>query len=344
MSDLARINDIIFACTTTATCIGMFGIGCSVDIKAIIKYLKSPAAYLIGVLTQILIVPLLAWALIEIFSVPFPTNLSVVIQGASPGGSTSNVVVYWMGGVIDLSVAMTGTTSLLSLGTMPFWLWVFSQTNNEDLVVPFDSVGITLASLIPPIVIGMVVYSKAPIRVSTIISKICIAIGSVGILTIAIVGTIVRNIVWVFTWQTIVVAILMPLIGFIVGYSLTSIPYFKLNHRVRRTVATEVALQNATVCSAVINGSFPIALIGKMVVFPLLYYIFQLAYSIFLIIFYRVMKFKGYFNEESEETENETNFKMDKDGNRKVSVNVIKGVNNEAFESENKVVIHQERL
>ena len=84
----------------------------------------------------------------------------------------------------------------------------------------------------------------------------------------------------------------MPLIGFIVGYSLTSIPYFKLNHRVRRTVATEVALQNATVCSAVINGSFPIALIGKMVVFPLLYYIFQLAYSIFLIIFYRVMKFK----------------------------------------------------
>ena len=46
--------------------------------------------------------PVLAWALTVIFTMTQEESLSVMIQGCSPGGSTSNVVVYWMGGILDL--------------------------------------------------------------------------------------------------------------------------------------------------------------------------------------------------------------------------------------------------
>ena len=90
----------------------------------------------------------------------------------------------------------------------------------------------------------------------------------------------------------------MPLLGFALGYVITLIPIFGLNRRISRTVATEVALQNAQVCSAVIQGSFQATtlegaiILGKMVVFPLLYYCFQVGYSVIFVVIYKVMKKK----------------------------------------------------
>jgi len=285
----------------------MLGIGASTDYRLVIKYIKKPTAYLLGVITQLLLVPLLAWALTVIFTMTQEESLSVMIQGCSPGGSTSNVVVYWMGGILDLSVAMTGTTTILALGMMPFWLWVFSKvtTLSDDLAIPFDTLGITLASLLPPIVIGMIINAKMSERCSTIISKVCIMIGSIGIVVITITGTIVRDLTWIITWRIAMVAVLMPLLGFALGYVITLIPIFGLNRRISRTVATEVALQNAQVCSAVIQGSFQATtlegaiILGKMVVFPLLYYCFQVGYSVIFVVIYKVMKKKGYFADET---------------------------------------------
>lgn len=309
MASAAQIENILFAVNTTITCIGMLGVGATVDYRVVIKYIKKPTAYLVGVLTQLLLVPLLAWALTEIFQMDRDRQLSVMIQGCSPGGSTSNVVVYWMGGVLDLSVAMTGTTTILALGMMPFWLFVFSEVSNlpSELLIPFDSLGITLGSLLPPILLGMILNAKAPERFTLILSKICIAFGSIGIIVVTIVGTFVRNLVWIITWKLIMVAILMPLLGFALGYAMTLFPCLLLKRRISRTVATEVALQNAQVCSAVIQGSFASQrlILGKMVVFPLLYYLFQVGYSLIFVGIYKFLKTKGHFADEDAEIEEE---------------------------------------
>ena len=42
------------------------------------------------------------------------------------------------------SIAMTATTSILALGTMPLWLFIYSKVSapDKDLVIPFDSLGL----------------------------------------------------------------------------------------------------------------------------------------------------------------------------------------------------------
>ena len=84
----------------------------------------------------------------------------------------------------------------------------------------------------------------------------------------------------------------MPLLGFVLGYVMTLIPFLGLTRRVSRTIAAEVALQNATVAAAVIQGSFAgrLLLLGQMVVFPLLYYVFQVGYSLIFVGIYKALK------------------------------------------------------
>ncbi|XP_076815658.1 sodium-dependent organic anion transporter-like isoform X2 [Clavelina lepadiformis] len=131
---------IVFILTTIFVSFGMIGIGATVDYKVVLKYLKKPHAYALGVFIQLACVPPLAWALTKIFQMPRAEALGVMIQGSCPGGTISNLVVFWTGGVIDLSVAMTATTTLLSLGTMPMWLFIFSKVEElpVNLLVPFD--------------------------------------------------------------------------------------------------------------------------------------------------------------------------------------------------------------
>jgi len=313
MTDIALRNaNIISGFTTGITAVGMLGVGATTDYRTIIKYLKQPASFLTGVLTQLVLVPLIAWGITELFQMGEITQLAVMIQGCCPGGSTSNMVVYWMGGLVDLSIAMTATTSILALGTMPFWLFVYSKVSNpeKDLVIPFDSLGITLGSLFPPIVIGLLINWKFSEKVSRYVAKGCITFGSIGTLIITIADYTVNKLTWYIDWKIVVVAIILPLIGFVFGYLITRIPFFKLSTKVGRTVATEVALQNVLVCSAVIQRSFydpdNMKTLEVMIVYPLLYYVTQIAYSLLFILLYKRVKRKATErNENTMETEDE---------------------------------------
>jgi len=302
---MVSTENLLFGFTTAITCVGMIGIGATTDYRIVLKYMKKPTAYLTGVLTQLFLMPLLAWAVTEMVQLDKWRQLVVMIQGCSPGGNISNIVVYWMGGITDLSVAMTCTTTILGLGMMPLWLFIFSKVTSPDtgLLVPFGNLGITLGSLVPPILIGMLVNAKCSKRTTTIVSKACILFGSVGIVVITIVSTVVRKIPWDISWKMILVVVLLPLFGFILGYLITKFPFLGLSRRVSRTVATEVALQNAQVAASVVQGSFStnLAVLAVMVSFPLMYYLAQCAYSVVFVLLYKLLKRQGYFADEDDE-------------------------------------------
>lgn len=92
----------------------------------------------------------------------------------------------------------------------------------------------------------------------------------------------------------------MPLAGFVMGYLITMLPFLKLSRRVRRTVSTEVALQNVQVAASVIQGSFSDPnqrdYLGVMVAIPLLFYIFQVVYSLVFVVGYKVAVRKVIFS------------------------------------------------
>jgi len=95
----------------------------------------------------------------------------------------------------------------------------------------------------------------------------------------------------------------LPLIAFALGYLVTLIPWLKLTSRIRTTVAVETALQNAQIAAAVIEltAGNRILLFIQMVLFPLLYYVFQVGYSVIFIIIYNVAKRRGWIIEDKED-------------------------------------------
>uniref|UniRef100_H2Z5D2 Uncharacterized protein n=1 Tax=Ciona savignyi TaxID=51511 RepID=H2Z5D2_CIOSA len=95
----------------------------------------------------------------------------------------------------------------------------------------------------------------------------------------------------------------MPATIYAVGHLVCSIPVLKLGPRIRRTVGIEIAFQNVQVCSAVLTTTFLATqprIFGQLILFPLLYYIFQIAYAVLYLVIVRVGRKYGYFEEEEE--------------------------------------------
>ncbi|CAK8690780.1 unnamed protein product [Clavelina lepadiformis] len=309
-----NLQNTIYILTTVIIAIGMVGIGASVYYKTLWKYIKKPKSYLIGVFLQLIIMPPLAWALTKIFVMPQAEALGVFIQGSCPGGVTSNVVVYWVDGIVDLSVAMTGTSTLLALGMMPLWLLIFQKGENlpSSLSIPFDRLAISLAALVVPIFVGMLIRAKLP-KHANIISKILIGIASLFIVIMVIVNSVLSRIPWVVTWKQAVVACIMPVIAFLLAYGVTYIPGIKLEGKIKRTIALETAFQNVQIAAAVIQISFGRSpIIVAMILFPLLYYIFQVGYCALVTSFYTLAKRQGWVKFTNEDNNEESKAQEEK--------------------------------
>ena len=106
-----------------STIIIMIGMGCSIDIKDCWTHLRRPWGVSVGVFCQFFVMPCIALGLGVAFvrsgEISEYQALIVLLMGCSPGGSLSNIMSIWIEGDVNLSVAMTLTSTLLSLGMIP---------------------------------------------------------------------------------------------------------------------------------------------------------------------------------------------------------------------------------
>ena len=70
----------------------MFGMGLTLSPKDFKIVLSRPKDILIGCLAQFTVMPLLAWGLTQVFSLPKELALGVILVGCCPGGTASNVI------------------------------------------------------------------------------------------------------------------------------------------------------------------------------------------------------------------------------------------------------------
>ena len=73
---------------------------------------------------------------------PFPMQLlavTTILQGCTPGGSTSNFYAYFTRGDVALSVCMTMCSTLCAFFMMPFLLWAYGS---QALGISVDSIPI----------------------------------------------------------------------------------------------------------------------------------------------------------------------------------------------------------
>ncbi|MDO5057029.1 MAG: bile acid:sodium symporter family protein [Lautropia sp.] len=132
----------------------MLGMGLTLKVSDFREVLRYPKAVFIGVTTQFLLMPALAFALSRAFALPPELATGVVLVGACPGGTASNVITYLARGNTALSVACTTVATLLAPFLTPLVFWLFaSQWLQVDASGMFISV---LQIVLLPIAAGVV--------------------------------------------------------------------------------------------------------------------------------------------------------------------------------------------
>ncbi|XP_008402381.1 ileal sodium/bile acid cotransporter [Poecilia reticulata] len=275
----AILGVVLSTVLTVMLALVMFSMGCTVDASKLWHHVRRPWGIFIGFLCQFGIMPFTAFALSLAFGVLPVQAIVIIVMGCCPGGSSSNIICYWLDGDMDLSISMTTCSSILALGMMPLCLFVYTSvwTSSDTIKIPFDSIGITLAALLIPIAVGILVKSKWPL-----VAKKILKVGSIAgfalIIIIAVVGGVLYQSSWVIAPSLWIIGTIYPFIGFFLGFLLARFvgqPWYRC-----RTIALETGFQNSQLCSTIVQLSFTPAELEVMFAFPLIYSIFQLAAAV----------------------------------------------------------------
>ena len=98
----------------------MLGLGLGLKLEDFSRILKTPKDFIVGFISQLIILPIVAFLLIIILRTPSEIAIGVMIIAAAPGGVTSNILTSFAKGDVALSISLTAIISLLSVITVPF--------------------------------------------------------------------------------------------------------------------------------------------------------------------------------------------------------------------------------
>ena len=240
-----------------ALAIIMFGLGLGLTTSDFLRVIKTPRDFIVGFLSQVILLPIIAFGLILIIPMPIEIAMGVMIIAAAPGGVTSNVLTKFANGDVALSVSLTAVVSLLAIFIVP--LIVFNSANFIGVEITKEismlNIAIKMFFVVTvPVLFGMIVRS---LMTDFIISKTLI-IQRLSIILFLIVFISI----WVEEWDRIVsflaraglVAGILNLVMIFVGYYVAKM--FVLGVQQRKCISLECGLQNGTLAVVVTTQLF----------------------------------------------------------------------------------------
>ena len=97
----------------------MFSLGLGLTFQDFARVARQPKDFCVGLVSQVILLPLVGLALISIWKPHPEIALGVMIIAAAPGGVTSNLLTAYGKGDEALSISLTAIISLLSVLTIP---------------------------------------------------------------------------------------------------------------------------------------------------------------------------------------------------------------------------------
>lgn len=274
----------------------MFGLGATLTPKDFKLAIKRPAGLVIGWITQFGIMPLLAYLLVVTFLIPLETEnenvifiaVGALLMGAVPAGTTSNIFTYFSKGNLALSVMMTANSTLWAIIMTPLALFIYGGVlfKDEEVQIPTENIVRTLAVLLIPVVIGMLIR-KYSANIGAILELMG---GFFGLFFIVFLMAtwVPRN--WVLltstNWQTYVVATGLGLFGILTAYLIAKA--IRVHPANARTIALETGIQNGPLAVAIILVTFRgNPQIDQILLIPALYSLFIVIISTFVTFWFR---------------------------------------------------------
>ena len=158
MEIVTKITPIILALI-------MLGLGLGLKLEDFTRVLKTPKDFIVGFISQLIILPLVAYLLIIILKTPPEIAIGVMIIAAAPGGVTSNVLTKFANGDVALSISLTAVGSLISIISVPFIVFTSADLLNVTAMskeITMTGIAIKMALVVTvPVIFGMIIRSFA---------------------------------------------------------------------------------------------------------------------------------------------------------------------------------------
>lgn len=250
---------------------------------------RQPRPVLAGLIGQIILLPLLAWAVASVAGLQPVFFIGVMLIACSPGGSSSNVFSMLAKGDVALSVTLTACSSVITLFTIPLIMafttqWVGTGT---DIHLPVGNLLVqNIILMAVPIAIGLILAARKPkiaARIHAVLKKIAFP-ALILLATVFFIQhrqTIVREFPSLGIIMTVLILSAMAA-GLLIAWLM------RLKQRERRTIVIEVGMQNAA--QAITVACSPLVFNNEQMAIPAI--IYALMMNVILLTYVAVVKRK----------------------------------------------------
>ena len=226
----------------------MLTLGLGLTTSDFTRVIKRPKDFLIGLICQVILLPIIAFVLIKILNVQPALALGVMIIAAAPGGVTSNILTKFANGDVALSVSLTAIISLLSILTVPFIVIKSADLldiNYLSKEISMSGISIKMFLVVTlPVVIGMLIRKFAQdfiIKRTALIEKISLTLFMIVFISI-----------WLEEWDNIImyisgagiITLILNVTMMVLGFYAAKI--FASGIEQRKCISLECGLQNGT--------------------------------------------------------------------------------------------------
>ena len=225
----------------------MFGLGLGLTVADFKRLTKYPGDFIVGFFGQVILLPIVAFILIHIISLPPELALGTMLIAAAPGGVMSNILTKFANGDVALSVSLTAIISLISVITVPFIIFNSAGFLNIEIGKEISMLNIALKMFVAvtvPVALGMIVralMSDFVISKTLLIQRLSL-----------ILFLIVFAAIWIEEWDKItsfiqragLIALVLNLTMIFLGYYLAK--FLASGVAQRKCISLECGLQNGT--------------------------------------------------------------------------------------------------
>lgn len=262
----------------------MFGFGLTLTPDDFKRIAQHPKSVFLGLFCQMILLPLLAYAICKVFNLSSEIAIGVMILAASPGGITANLFSHLAHGDIALNLTLTAINSVLAAFTLPLLVnLAFSLFAGEEknIGLQFGKTLEVFAIVLIPVAIGMFIKNKKP-SFSDMMDKPVRIFSMVVLIAIIAVAVVQEKERLSNSLAQIGLAMLVFNLGsMFIGYLVPKL--LKLSIKEATAISMEVGIHNGTLAiyiSVALLGSFSLAL--PAAVYSIIMFITAAAFSFYL--------------------------------------------------------------
>jgi len=225
----------------------MLGLGLGLSIKDFTRILAAPKDFFIGLFSQLIILPIIAFIIAITLNLSLPIAVGLMIIAAAPGGVTSNVMTKFADGDVALSISLTAITSLISIISVPFIVITSANFLGDNISKEISMTGIALKMALVvtvPVIIGMIIRAFAENFISSKINLINKITGWLFIIVFAAIWIEEKNNILNYLMQAGLAVLILNVVMMAIAYFIAK--KFVTGTSQQKCIALECGLQNGT--------------------------------------------------------------------------------------------------